>query len=286
MALNQNKKVPLRLGSSLRDNQDIIQTAHAMAEAGARAVRPYFRSASLAADNKAVDGFDPVTEGDRAVERAMRSVLAERRPEDAIRGEEYGVQSGTSGLTWVLDPIDGTRAFLIGAPTWGILIAACDDDGPILGLIVQPHTGETWIGGLGACELVSSTGKFPLRTRAARPLNAALLCSTFPEIGSSEEHTAFTRVAQQVRLVRYGLDCYAYGLLASGHIDLVIEAGLQDYDICSPAAVVSAAGGVVTTWSGDAPHKGGRIIAAANPDIHAEALALLQASRYSGMRNT
>jgi myo-inositol-1(or 4)-monophosphatase len=261
----------------------LIATAHALADAARAAVLPWFRHPDLGTDNKAGGAaiFDPVTTADHAAEAAMRAVLARERPDDAILGEEQGTTAGSSGLTWVLDPIDGTRAFLSGTPTWGVLIAVSDANGPRLGIIDQPWTGERFVGGLGVARLDSPHGPRPLATRPPRPLAEAILFTTFPEIGTADEHAAFRRVAERVRLTRYGLDCYAYALVAAGQIDLVIEAGLHPYDVAAPIAVIEAAGGVVTDWQGRPAHdtvaSGGRILAAANRDIHAAALALLNA---------
>lgn len=256
--------------------EDLRKTAHAVADAARAAVLPYFRSAGLTADNKLSDGaFDPVTEGDRATERAMRDVLAQMRPEDAILGEEYGAQEGTSGLTWVLDPIDGTRAFLSGAPTWGVLIAIADENGPIYGIIDQPYIGERFEGGLGHAALNGPQGHRDLRVIGDRPLSESILFTTFPEVGAEAEGAAFAEVSRQVKLTRYGLDCYAYSLVASGQIDLVIEAGLAAYDIQAPIAVIEAAGGIVTDWQGGPVHAGGRAVAAGGREQHAAALEVL-----------
>jgi len=208
----------------------------------------------------------------------MRAVLAARRPQDGIIGEEYGPQRGTSGLTWVLDPVDGTRGFLSGTPTWGVLIAVGDDDGPILGIVDQPYIGERFIGGLGLAEVTGPMGRAPLAARRYRPLDQAILFSTFPEIGTTAERDAFQAVSSRVRLTRYGMDCYGYALIAAGQIDLVIEAGLFIYDVQAPIAVIEAAGGVVTDWQGGPVHQGGQVLAAANAGIHAEALALLKSA--------
>ncbi len=260
----------------MNDRDQIIATAHALADAAREQTLRLFRSPALRPDNKAGGGtFDPVTEADRASERAMREILAARRPDDAILGEEYGPKPGTSGLTWVLDPIDGTRAFISGAPVWGVLIALCDDSGPIYGLIDQPYIGERFEGGFGLARLSGPHAQMPLRTRSSVALAEATLLTTFPEVGDAAEHAAFRRVSDRARLTRYGLDCYGYAVLAAGQVDLVIEAGLQPYDIAGPMAVVQAAGGVVTDWQGGPAHNGGRVIAAANAEIHAEALALL-----------
>lgn len=253
----------------------LVATAHRLADAARAETLRMFRSPDIHPDNKAQKGFDPVTEADRASERAMRAILAEARPEDAILGEEFGAQPGSSGLTWVLDPIDGTRAFISGAPSWGVLIGVTDADGPIYGLVDQPFTGERFEGGLGFSRLTDRQGQRELRSRGGVTLEQATLMTTYPEVGSAEEHAAFRRVADRARLTRYGLDCYAYALVALGQVDLVIEAGLQAYDVVGPIAVVQAAGGVVTDWQGGPAHGGGRILAAASPELHAEALALL-----------
>jgi histidinol phosphatase-like enzyme (inositol monophosphatase family) len=205
----------------------------------------------------------------------MRAILARRRPDDAILGEEFGPKAGTSGLTWVLDPIDGTRGYLAGTPTWGVLISVADETGPIFGLIDQPYIRERFEGGLGIARVVGPSGEAPLKCRPARALAEAILFSTFPEVGTTAEGAAFRRVAARARLTRYGTDCYAYALVAAGMIDLVIEAGLQAYDVQAPIAVIEAAGGIVTNWQGGACAQGGQILAAANPAIHAEAMALL-----------
>ncbi|EAQ04472.1 Inositol monophosphatase family protein [Pseudooceanicola batsensis HTCC2597] len=257
------------------DRQQIIATAHEMADAARAAILPFFRVPGLEAENKLTAGFDPVTAADHAAERAMRSVLARRRPTDAILGEEFGAQEGTSGLTWVLDPIDGTRAFISGTPTWGVLIAVSDDSGPVYGMIDQPYIGERFEGGFGRASLTGPHGTMPLRTNPAARLAEAKLFTTFPEVGTEQDRLGFRAVAERARLVRYGMDCYGYALVALGQADLVIEAGLNAYDIQGPMAVIAAAGGIVTDWSGGAAHHGGRAVAAANEELHAEALELL-----------
>ena len=258
----------------MRHAQDIIDTAHRMADAARTAILPYFRT-EISAENKWQTGFDPVTEADRAAERAMRDVLARLRPDDAILGEEYGASPGTSGLTWILDPIDGTRAFLCGAASWGVLIGLSDGQDIIYGLIDQPYTRERFEGGLGQATLLTDAGARSLAVRQAENLAGATLLTTYPEVGTPDEAAAFRRVASQVRLTRYGLDCYGYALLALGQVDLVIEAGLQSYDIAGPLAVVRAAGGIVTDWQGGPAHGGGQVIAAATPVLHRAALGLL-----------
>lgn len=260
------------------DPDDIWPVAEAVADAARTAILPHFRRAGLSADNKDAGGFDPVTVADRAAEQAMRAVLAQMRPDDAILGEEFAPTAGTSSLQWVLDPIDGTRGFISGTPTWGVLIALNDASGPVLGLIDQPYIGERFCGGLGRAEVIGPMGTAPLKVRPTKHLADATLFSTFPEVGTKAERAAFEAVAAQAKLTRYGCDCYAYGLVAAGQVDLVIEAGLNPYDICGPIGVVQAAGGIVTNWQGGPAHAGGQAIAAATPEVHAEALDLLQAA--------
>lgn len=259
----------------MQDAQDIIDAAHRAADAARAAILPFFRTTDLTADNKRPSGFDPVTEADRAAERAMRAVLGALRPEDAILGEEFGAIPGTSGLTWILDPIDGTRAFLCGAASWGILIGLSDGRNIVYGMIDQPYIRERFEGGLGLACLATDAGTRPLAVRSGVDLAGATLLTTFPEVGTEAEAEAFRRVSARTRLTRYGLDCYAYGLLALGQVDLVIEAGLQAYDIAGPMAVVQAAGGIVTDWQGGSAHPGGQVIAAATPALHRAALDLL-----------
>ncbi|MFK7744563.1 MAG: inositol monophosphatase family protein [Roseobacter sp.] len=261
-----------------RDFAAIDRVANEMAEAARRAILPLFRSTDLAQDNKLAGGFDPVTEADRAAERAMRAILAEKRPKDAIFGEEYGRSDGTSGLTWVLDPIDGTRAFVSGTPTWGVLIAVSDDTGPVYGMIDQPYIGERFSGFGTNAKMVGPQGPKTLATRKTRTLDQAISFTTFPEVGTPKEGLAFQKVASLTKLTRYGMDCYAYALLASGHIDLVIEAGLQAYDIQAPIALIQAAGGIVTDWEGGPAHDGGRALAASNAEVHALAMDVLRQS--------
>ncbi|KAA9009370.1 inositol monophosphatase family protein [Histidinibacterium aquaticum] len=267
--------MPGRHSLSEDDSAAVIAAARACAEAARPQTLRHFRRTALTTENKDGQGFDPVTEADRAAELAMRDVLARLRPDDAILGEEYGRSSGSSGLTWVLDPIDGTRGFISGTPTWGVLIAASDAHGPLFGIIDQPFIGERFEGGLGLARSEGPGGEIPLGTRPTRTLAEATLFTTFPEVGSEAEARAFMAVANRARLTRYGMDCYAYALLALGQVDLVIEAGLQPYDIHAPIAVVEAAGGLVTDWTGGPAVDGGRVIAAANPTLHAEALAVL-----------
>lgn len=258
--------------------EELTRVAHLLADAARAAILPHFRSDTLDADNKLAGGYDPVTVADREAEAAMRAVLAKHRPDDAILGEEMGTQAGTSGLTWVLDPIDGTRGFVAGTPTWGVLIAVGGEAGPVIGIVDQPYTGERFIGTPQGAALIRAERRRAIRCRAARPLSQAIVFTTFPEVGSPAEGAAFRAVSQQAQLTRYGMDCYAYALIASGQVDLVIEAGLNAYDVQGPIALIHAAGGIVTNWEGGPAHNGGRVLAAANAGIHAEALDILRTS--------
>lgn len=257
------------------DLPDLWPVADRLAEAARHETLRYFRQSALATESKRAD-FDPVTVADRGAEAAMRRILEELRPDDAVIGEEHGIAPGSSGLTWVLDPIDGTRGFISGTPTWGVLISVADAEGPFLGLIDQPYIGERFRGGAGRAEVSGPLGTHPLGVSDTIDLSEAILFSTFPEVGTKEEGLAFRRVAEKVKLTRYGCDCYAYALLAAGQIDLVIEAGLQAYDVHAPIAVIEAAGGIVTDWQGRPVHDGGQVLAAATAELHAGAMALLR----------
>jgi histidinol phosphatase-like enzyme (inositol monophosphatase family) len=267
----------------------LLSVAEELADVARAPALSAFRSLGLGVDNKLAEAgaFDPVTRADRETEIALRERLRALRPQDAILGEEFGAAPGESprdgdgGLTWVLDPIDGTRAYLCGAPTWGVLIALNDGEGPILGVMDQPFTGERFVGaprridGGPAAYWRRGDESRPLRTRPCAALSQATLLSTFPEVGSAADRAGFEAVRDRVRLTRYGLDCYGYAMVAMGCADLVIEAGLQPYDIQALRPIVEGAGGVVTDWRGGRCDHGGRVLAAGDPALHAQALAAL-----------
>ncbi len=260
--------------NNLKD--ELLSVAHALADAARPIALQYFRNPDQGLENKLELGFDPVTIADKSIEREMRNILAEHRPDDAITGEEYADVTGTTGLTWVLDPIDGTRAFISGTPTWGVLIGLDAGQGPVLGIVDQPFTGERFLGAFGSASLECDGQTHDIQVRGCPGLDDAVLFTTFPEVGTKHEAAAFTRVSEHCKLTRYGTDCYAYALLAAGHIDLVIEAGLNTYDIQGPIGVVQNAGGTVTNWQGGPAHMGGQVIAAGDARTHAAALALLR----------
>ena len=259
--------------------RELEATGHALADAARPIAMQYFRASGQDLENKLDSGFDPVTVADRKIEQKMREILQAMRPEDSIFGEEFGAVEGTSGLKWVLDPIDGTRGFISGTPTWGVLIAVGPETGPVLGIIDQPFTRERYTGAFGAATWSQRDGEAQtqraLAVRDCASLDDAILFSTFPEVGTADEGAAFRRVSEKAKLTRYGTDCYAYGLVAAGQVDLVVEAGLNSYDIQGPLAVIENAGGVVTCWDGSPAHEGGRVIAAGDRRLHAEALELL-----------
>jgi histidinol phosphatase-like enzyme (inositol monophosphatase family) len=258
---------------SVQEFQDFMPE---LARVAAEVVLPRFRQA-LPVTDKGGLRFDPVTEADRDAERALRAAILERYPDHSILGEEFGEHLGTSPYRWVIDPIDGTRAFISGAPTWGTLIALCEHNVPVLGMMSQPYVGEIFLGGGEASWLLRAGTRSRLQVRTGVALAQASVFATTPEMFSATELAAFERVSQAARLTRFGIDCYAYCLLAAGHVDLVIEAGLGFYDIAPLMPIVEAAGGVVTDWRGAPVRGGGRVIAAASPTLHAQALALLNA---------
>ena len=225
----------------------------------------------------------PVTVADRAAESAMRELIAARRPQDGIVGEEFGSERADAEYVWVLDPIDGTKAFISGLPTFGTLIALLHRGAPVLGVIDQPVSGERWLGvpGLGAdLRQGHDATPEPVHTRACASLADASLFCTAREQFVGADGDAYARLVAQVRMTRYGLDCYAYAMLATGFVDLTVEATLEPYDYLALVPVIEAAGGRISDWDG-APlglHSDGRVIAAGDPRRHSEALAILRGS--------
>lgn len=251
--------------------------ANRLADAAGAVIRPFFRQLVEVTD-KGSHGFDPVTEADREAEAVMREMIRRERPHDAILGEEHGLEPGTSGLIWVLDPIDGTRAFITGQPLWGTLIALEAQGERLLGIIDQPVLRERFVGYEGRSELHSASGVASLRTRDCASLSEAVVSTTHPwGYFSDDERASFERVAHAARMSRFGGDCYAYGLLAAGHIDVIIEAQLKHWDVAALIPVIENAGGIVTDWDGNRVRDGGRMIAAGDARVHAEALRMLNA---------
>ncbi len=252
-----------------------VAFAQAVADAAAAVIVPYFRSPVTIIDKGRAGIFDPVTEADRRAEDVMRKTIAAEFPKDGIIGEEFGAVPGTSGFDWVLDPIDGTRSFVAGNPLWGTLIGLEHHGRTVLGVLDQPFLHERFTG-WQTTELRDRTGTRPLHTRECAALADALICTTHPLTYFDDEQRArFQRVEQASRFSRYGGDCYSYALLAMGHVDLVIEAGLKHWDVAALIPLITAAGGMLTGWKGDPVPRGGNVIAAGDPRIHAAAVELL-----------
>ncbi|TNB47719.1 histidinol-phosphatase [Martelella lutilitoris] len=248
-----------------------------LADAAAAETLPRFRS-GLDVDNKLSGGFDPVTEGDRAAESAIRRLIEETYPDHGILGEEHGASGLDREYVWVIDPIDGTRAFISGVPVWGTLIGLYRNGRAVMGLMDQPFTGERFFADPQGGVFSGPGGPRRLKTRDCRTLDDAVLFTTSPRIMGAAALSRYDRLERKVRLARYGIDCYAYCLLASGFADLVVESDLKPYDVGALIAIIESAGGVITTWTGERPELGGEIIAAATPALHQAALAELSAA--------
>lgn len=241
---------------------DII-LASRLADAAGHAIRPFFRSHFT---HEAKGDASPVTEADRAAETAIRSILDAECPHDAIIGEEYGEKSGTSGRSWIIDPIDGTVSFMAGRPIFGTLIALLEDGWPVLGVIDQCISGERWVGATGHETTLNGQ---PVRTRACPSLAQASLATSGPQYFSQHDGDHFMALAAQTAHKRmlFGGDCYNYALLASGHIDIVVEAGLKLHDFAALIPVIIGSGGMMSDWSGEPLHAAsdGHIIAVGDP---------------------
>jgi len=258
------------------DIDEFTDFAKTLADAASMETLPHFRNKPEADDKASSGRMDPVTEADRGAELAIREMIEKHYPTHGIVGEEFADRPSQGAYEWVIDPVDGTRAFVTGMPLWGTLICLQRDGVPFVGLFDQPYIGERFIGSPRGAEMLARGVRHELATSACTSLSAASLGSTTPEIFESpEELAAFEHAAKTTRLLRYGGDCYLYGMLAAGHLDLVIEASLKTFDIAALVPIIEGAGGVVTQWSGEAAHHGGRIVAAATPALHAEAMARL-----------
>ncbi|HEY4274716.1 MAG TPA: histidinol-phosphatase [Rhizomicrobium sp.] len=254
----------------------LIAFANRLADTSGEVIRPLFRQRIDVAHKQGRHDFDPVTEADKGAERAIRDLLARERPQDAILGEEYGEQKGTSGYRWILDPVDGTRAFITGRHEWGSLIALEQDGKPVLGLLDQPVLGERFVGVNGAAHLIQGGKSSRLDVRACASLSEAILCSTDPgAYFSKEQLAAFSRVDREVKMTRYGGDCYLFAALALGFVDLVIEANFQAWDVAALIPLVEGAGGIITDWNGGSAQSGKSILATGDRRIHDAALKLL-----------
>lgn len=255
----------------------LLACAHELADASGRAIRPHFRSRLKVEDKGGAAGFDPVTVADKAAERAIAGRLGATFPGHGITGEEFGCANNDSRYRWIIDPIDGTRAFICGLPTWGTLIGLMDNGVPHLGLMDQPITGERFWSGPSASYMRDATGKtLRLKTRACSRLDDAVLSSTHPDLfAKGRQQRILEAVKSRVRLTRYGGDCYAYCMLAAGFIDIVLEPDLKVYDIAALIPIIERAGGRVTTWDGGAAAEGGDVLACGDPALHRHLLDLI-----------
>ncbi len=258
-----------------------------LAQVSGEVILPFFRTAIGAEDKSRGGLFDPVTEADRGAEAAMRRLIGQTFPAHGIVGEEYGHDRPDAEYVWVLDPIDGTKSFISGLPTWGTLIGLMHNGRPVYGMMSQPFTRERYFGDGKRSRLRTLSpvrGEAPpadwktriLRTRACADIAQATVMTTSPAlIQDDADRAAYTKLERRARLVRYGADCYAYCALAAGFVDLVIETNLKPHDVVALVPIVEGAGGVITTWDGDSAAKGGRIVAAGDRRLHEIARRML-----------
>ncbi len=258
-----------------RDRDRYLAAAVEFARAAGAVILPHFRS-PIAVENKNSDGtYDPVTIADKAAESIIRAGIEKRFPTHGIFGEELGHHSG-AGLTWVIDPIDGTRAFVTGMVHWGVLIALFDGATPVLGVMYQPFTDEMFTGNNDDRTLSTRHGRTHVEGANCGSVAQAVLASTSPQVfGSTEEQAGFRALRRRAQLTRWGGDCYQYCMLAMGYVDVAAEASLKPYDIQALMPIIRGAGGIVTTWDGGDASMGGRVIASGDARVHREAMELL-----------
>jgi histidinol phosphatase-like enzyme (inositol monophosphatase family) len=262
--------------ADLIDFAEVEAVLHRAAAAAAAVTLPLFRT-PLAVENKWSVGFDPVTEADKQAETAVRDIIGKAFPDHGIIGEEWAAKETGSAFNWIIDPIDGTRAFISGVPVWGTLIGLMHQGRAIAGLMAQPFTGEIFVSLPGKAEYRRGGATMPLKTSAVTELAGAKLTTTTPDLFRKVEVEAvWNAFWPQVLQTRYGLDCYGYCLLAAGQIDLVVEAELKDVDIAPLIPIIENAGGVITTWDGGRAEAGGNCVASATRELHAAALAALK----------
>jgi inositol-phosphate phosphatase/L-galactose 1-phosphate phosphatase/histidinol-phosphatase len=251
-----------------------VALAVALADLARPIIKGHFRTGTPISDKP---DASPVTEADRAAEAAMRARIKDTFPDHGILGEEFGPERTDADFVWVLDPIDGTKAFVTGKPLFGTLIALTNQGRPIVGVIDQPILDERWLGAAGR---VTTLNGAQISTRAAAALEDAWLYATSPDMFEGADAEAFARLKNHAKHTLYGADCYAYGLLAAGHTDMICEASLKAYDYCAHVPIIEGAGGVITDWSGAALNiaSDGRVLAAGDGKAHAAALEVLQGS--------
>ena len=247
-----------------------------LAREAARVSLPYFRGAYEETDKGGPGAFDPVTQADHEAEAAIRRLIAARYPDHGVIGEEYGEDRPDADHVWILDPIDGTRAFIAGLPLWTTLIALRAEGRPVVGAIGQPYLDEIFLGGPSGARLLKGGSGTPLAVRPCPRLNDALIATTDPDLFTGSELGAWTQVRAAARLARLGCDAYAYAMLAAGRIDLVVESGLKIWDWSALVPVIEAAGGAVSNWRGEAPDGSGQILAVGDIGIREQALVTLR----------
>ena len=258
--------------------REYLPLVHQLADASGTVILRHFRQTLAIEDKDHIAGYSPVTVADREAEATIRALIEEACPGHGILGEEYGHERPGARFTWVIDPIDGTKAFISGMTTWGTLIALQDRGQGIVGVLNQPFLGERFVGhGEGAY-----LDDRRLATRACPELSGAVLYATEPDMFAPSERAAFDSLAARVRLRRFGADCYAYGMLAAGFIDLVVEASMNLWDIAALIPIVEGAGGLVTAWGGGPVGSDGRVLAVGDPRLHAPALDILAQAAHNG----
>lgn len=256
-------------------DEKLVAFANRLADASGAAIRPYFRQRLAVVHKPGRHAFDPVTEADKNAERALRAIIERERPQDAILGEEFGEKAG-GPWRWVLDPLDGTRAFITGRYEWGSLIALEKDSVPLLGILDQPVLGERFIGVNGRSVLFQGQTRTALKVRPCAALKDAILCATDPfSYFSPAQIAGFERVRQSARMTRYGGDCYLFAALALGFIDVIVEAGFGRWDIAALIPLIEGAGGILTSWDGGDCRDGKTILACGDRRVHEEAMKLL-----------
>jgi myo-inositol-1(or 4)-monophosphatase len=256
---------------------DFTKFVDELASVAGEAILPFFRTTLTIDDKSRGTGFDPVTAADRAAEAAMRTLIRETFPAHGIIGEEYGSERADAEYVWLLDPIDGTKSFICGMPAWGTLIGLMRLGQPVFGMMHQPFTRERFTGDGATAHYRGPAGDRVLRSRNCRDIGDAILQTTSPRLMNETDRAAFERVENNVRLSRYGGDCYAYCMLAAGFVDLVIETELKPHDVAALIPIIEGAGGIITTWENAPAAGGGRIVAAGDSWVHAVAMDMLRA---------
>jgi len=254
---------------------DLAAFVDQLATVSGETILPFFRTALSVEDKSRGGAFDPVTAADRAAEAAMRTLIRQTFPSHGIVGEEYGDEHVDAEFVWMLDPIDGTKSFIAGMPAWGTLIALTRFRKPVYGMMHQPFVRERFSGDGQNARYRGPAGERQLMVRACAELKSAVLYTTSPRLMNDSDRDTFRKVEDTVRLSRYGGDCYAYCMLAAGHVDLVIETEIKPHDIVPLIPIITGAGGIVTTWDGKAADEGGRIVAAGDKRAHAAVMKLL-----------